>query len=109
MQHLPLSLAAPDMILAQDVRRHDTPTAPPICGKGVLLTESLIERLRNMGVQSVYVEGHPIWLEGDKTLDEELAIVDHRFRKVEDDPLMMKLKDILKGLLRKSMGAQDGQ
>jgi hypothetical protein len=97
------------MVLAKDVRADDNPSSPPICGKGVSLTGSLIGRLTQMGVQSVIVEGHPVTLEGEASLEEMLAVLDKRFVKVQDDPLMMTLKEICRRNLIRSMGQDDGR
>jgi len=94
MQKIPLALAYEGLILAQDIKNEDNPDGPPLCGKGVTLTGSLISRLNRMGVQSIAVEGHPIKMEGERTLEEELAVLDKRFKKVQDDPLMKTLKEI---------------
>jgi len=107
MQNIPILLAAPEMVLARDVRRSDSQSGPPICGKGVVLSESLIERLKAMGVQQVTVEGHPVWLEGDKTLPELLELLEKRFRKVDHEPLMNRLKEIYKAQLIRSMDGAD--
>lgn len=104
MQHIPIQLAHEGMILAKQVPRPENPAGAPICGKGVELTSSLIERLKTMGVQHVCVEGHPVWQEGDKTLDEQVADLHHRFRKVGTNPLMAKIKEIFMAQLMKSMG-----
>jgi hypothetical protein len=94
MQKIPLTLAASGMILAQDIKNPDNPEGPPLCGKGVTLTDSLLDRLQRMGIQSIAVEGHPVNIEGEKSLEEELEILDRRFRKVTDDPLMNKLREM---------------
>lgn len=109
MQHIPISLATGGMVLARDVRRENNPTSLPICGKGMPLTDSLIERLRNMGIPSVYVEGHPVEMEGERTLEEELELLDRRFRKVKDDPFMNKLKEIYRIRLVHSWGPDHGE
>ena len=103
MQTIPLALATADMVLALDVKRSDNPDGPPICGKGMSLTDSLIERLKNLGIQSVTVEGHPVQIEGEKTLDDLLADLEHRFRKVGSDPIMNKLKEICRAQIIRSM------
>ena len=103
MQNIPLSLAAPGMVLAKEIKADDNPASPPICGKGVSLTGPLISRLTQMGVQSVTVEGHPVKLEGEASLEEMLAVLDKRFAKVQADPLMMKLKEIYRSNLMRSM------
>ena len=73
MQKIPLNLAAAEMVLARDVFRSDSPAGIPICGRGTPLTDSLIGRLANLGVQSVYVEGHPVQQDGDRSLEDQLA------------------------------------
>jgi hypothetical protein len=91
------------MVLAKEIKADDNPASPPICGKGVSLTGLLISRLTQMGVQSVTVEGHPVKLEGEASLEEMLAVLDKRFAKVQADPLMMKLKEIYRSNLMRSM------
>ncbi len=107
MQTIPIALATTDMVLARDVKRTDNPAGPPICGKGMTLNESLLERLKTLGIKMITVEGHPVWMEGDKTLPELLDLMDRRFRKVSDDPLMNKLKELYRVRLIRSMGQQD--
>jgi hypothetical protein len=104
MQNIPIKLAAPGMVLAKEIKNPDESSSMPVCGKGVKLTLSLIDRLRNMGIQSVIVEGHPVTLEGEATLEQMLKALDMRFSRVQDDPLMMKLKEIYRKQLLRSMG-----
>ncbi|TWJ18003.1 hypothetical protein [Geobacter argillaceus] len=103
MQNIPISQSQPGMTLAKDVVRPDNPNGSPLCGKGVELTAPLIMRLQNMGVQSIIVEGHPLWLEGDKTLEELLADLDHRFRRLDDHPRMQAIKDVYRDCIINSM------
>ena len=107
MQKIPLSLARPGMVLARDVRKDDDDVSPPICGKGIPLSEALIARLEMMGIQAVTVEGKPVSMEGDRTPDEMLALLDRRFSKVMDDPLMAGLKGIYRDLIMNTTGAPD--
>jgi len=104
MQRIPISLAKPGMVLAKELVRPENPAGPAICGKGMELTESLLERLRYMGIQSITVQGHPVWMEGDKTLDELLQELDQRFSRVAQDSLTGRLKDIYRKYLISSMG-----
>ncbi len=60
MQKIPMALVLPGMVLAQDIKNEDNPDGPPLCGKGVHLTEALISRLQRMDIQSITVEGHPV-------------------------------------------------
>ena len=109
MQSIPITLAAPEMVLAKPIRASDNPSAMTICGKGVKLTESLIDRLREMGFQSITVEGHPVKMDGEATLDDMLAALDKRFRRVKDDPIMMKLKEIYRKQIKQSMENGGGE
>jgi hypothetical protein len=103
MQKIPLKSATSGMILARDVFRGDTSVGAPICGKGTGLTDTLIARFGHMDIQSVYVEGHPVWEEGDRSLDELLRELDARFSKTIHEPLNAMLYDIYKTNLINSM------
>jgi hypothetical protein len=109
MQKIPISLATAGMVLAKEIKSSDDPASMTICGKGIMLTESLINRLHQMGIQSLTVEGHPVAVEGDASLDEMLASLDKRFRRVANDPLMMKLKELYRKQLLRSMGEPGGR
>lgn len=104
MQKIPLMLAKSGMALARDVFRGDSPIGIPICGKDTELTDSLIARFENMDVQSVYVEGHPVWEEGERSFDDLLRDLDDRFSKTLQEPLNVMLYEIYKAYLIKSMG-----
>lgn len=104
MQKIPLKLATAGMVLARDVFRNSNSAAFPVCGKKTLLTEEIITRLENMDIALIYVEGHPIWQEGDLTLEEMLSDLEHRFKKVRQDPLMARLHDIFSDYYNRSMG-----
>lgn len=105
MQNIPIALAKSGMVLAKDVLRLDQSSPVPICGKGTPLTDPLIERLKRMEIQSIIVEGHPVFMEGESTLEEQLEKLDKRFRQVADDPRMMKIKEIYRKQMIRSMEA----
>ncbi|BDV43709.1 hypothetical protein GURASL_26320 [Geotalea uraniireducens] len=109
MQSIPIASAEPDMVLARDVRRVESPQGPTICGRGTVLTSGLIERLKNLGIKSITVEGNPLAAEGENNLENLLAELDHRFRKVDNVPLMRKLKGMYEALLIRSMGGTRGR
>lgn len=109
MQKIPLMLAEEGMVLARDVYRNDSPAGIPICGKETVLTASLIVRLDNLDIKTVYVEGHPVWADGDRSLDDMLLDLDKRFEKVRHDPLTSKLYDIHVDYLKRSMGDDGGR
>lgn len=104
MQTLPISLAEPEMVLARDVMRVDKLDGPPLCGKGIVLTAPLIMRLRDMGVQTITVEGHPLHLEGERTLTELLADLEYRFSQVAGNRRMEFLKGLYRAQIEREMG-----
>lgn len=109
MQKIPLNLAAPEMVLARDIFKNDSPTGMPICGKGTVLSGGLINRLQQMGVQSLYVEGHPVQQEGDRGLTEQLADLDRRFSKTMDNRYNVMLLEIYRNQIRTAMGDDGGR
>jgi hypothetical protein len=109
MQKIPIVMAKPGMVLAQDIFNEDNASGMPICGKGIKLTDSLINRFTQMNIQSISVEGHPVKMEGEASVDEMLAALDKRFSRVADDPLMMKVKALFQKQILRSMGEPDGR
>ncbi|NTW70487.1 MAG: hypothetical protein HGB23_11725 [Chlorobiaceae bacterium] len=109
MQKIPLILAKSGMKLARDVFRGDSPIGFPICGKGTELTEALIARFENIDILTIYVEGHPVWEEGERSFDDLLDELDGRFNKTLHEPLNVMLHDIYKAYLIKSMGGDSGR
>ena len=109
MQKIPLNLAATEMVLARDIFKNDSPTGMPICGKGTELSDSLISRLQQMGVQSLYVEGHPVWQEGDRGLTEQLADLEKRFSKTMDNRYNTTLLEVYRSYFTAAMGDDGGR
>lgn len=109
MQKIPLNLAAAEMVLARDVFRNDSPAGIPICGKGTSLSDSLIARLAHLGVQSVYVEGHPVQQEGDRSLEEQLADLDRRFSKAAGNRYNQVLLNVYRKQITSMMGEDGGR
>ncbi|MEF3168011.1 MAG: hypothetical protein K6360_01540 [Deltaproteobacteria bacterium] len=85
MQRIPISLARQGMKLAKEVRDGD---GKVLCGAGVELSTSMIERLARSGVHAVTVEGHPVNLPGEKSLAEQIRDLEYRFSRVKDDPVL---------------------
>jgi len=109
MQKIPITLAKAGMVLAKEIKGSEDPASMTICGKGVKLTESLIDRLRQMGIQTVSVEGHPVAMPGEASLGEMLVALDRRFNHVANDPLMMKVKELYRKHIIRSMGEPSGR
>lgn len=89
MQEILINQAAKGMVLAKDITNQD---GRVLCGKGTELTDSLIERLKKIEITHVAVQGHPVSIEGEKTLEEELQDIEKRFSRVLDTPPLMYLK-----------------
>jgi len=106
MQKIPLMLAKAGMTLARDVFRGDSPVGMPLCGKGTELTDSLIARFENMDAKTVYVAGHPVSEEGERSIDDLLRELDFRFSKTLQEPLNALLYNIYKAYLTKWMGGR---
>jgi len=109
MQKIPLNLAAAEMVLARDIFKNDSPSGMPICGQGTVLSDSLISRLQQMGVQSLYVEGHPVWQEGDRGLTEQLVELENRLSKTLDTRYNASLLEIDCNQLTAAMGDNGGR
>ena len=99
MQRILLAQAGPGMVLAKEILN---PEGMVLCGAGTPLSEALIERLANMDVVDVTVEGHPVNIEGEKTLNEELQEIDLRFQRVEEIAPLMYLKKRIQARLAAS-------
>lgn len=72
---------------------------------GAELTTSIIERLRNLGIDAIFVEGAK--LGPDKPLDESLKELDDRFTGHEDNSWMMALKRIVAQQLKAAATEHD--
>ncbi|MBI3594045.1 MAG: hypothetical protein HY200_03740 [Nitrospirae bacterium] len=102
MQNIPINYAQKGMILATEVFQPGSTSTMPVCGKGVVLTESLIERMVRIEIKTICVEGHPVSLPGELSLEEQLALLDRRFRKVNDVPRMIEIKEMFRKCLVRS-------
>lgn len=61
---------------------------------GTVLTASLIERLKTLGVASVVVAGTDGAGRGGSS-EEQVAAIEHRFMGHEDNEIMMKIRDMV--------------
>jgi hypothetical protein len=86
MPKLPLNELKPGLKLLKPVTNA---SGMVLLSEGVELNEELIERLRRMEVESVFVRGAN---RQDRPLEELLSELDARFKKTEQEPHMMTLK-----------------
>lgn len=90
----------PDMVLAKPVTNAN---GLPIVAAGTIVDAAMIERLRQMELTSVYVEGDALDF-GGKTLAELEAELEHRFRYVAQDPIQQLILRTLRTHLRATHG-----
>ncbi len=95
MQRLPLYYIKPGMKTYEEVI---DPNGRVLCGKGVELTEEHIKRFEEFGVSFITVEGKPVQLPWEKTLEEELKELEERFEGITDENLL-EIKRIFKEFL----------
>ena len=100
VQQILSAQAKEGMILAKDV---ETPEGRVLCGKGTILSANLVERLLKMDISHVTVEGHPIEVPGEKTLKEELQLLEARFKNVKHIPPLTYIK---KRLMKKLIASR---
>ncbi len=95
MQRLPLTYIRPGMKTFEEVV---DPSGRVLCGKGVEITEDMLKRFQELGVSYVTVEGTPVVLPWEKTLEEELKELEARFEGIEEENLL-QIKELIKELL----------
>ena len=100
MKRVVLHELLPEMVLATPVTNAN---GLPIVAAGTILDPALIERLHQLSLPSVYVEGDDLDSSG-KTLEELESELDHRFRHVAKDPLQQLILRTLRTHLRATHG-----
>ena len=98
MQRIKVEQAAPGMVIAHPI---ETSSGQILCAKGTELTEGLVDRLDNLDISHIFVDGHPVD-DGKprKTLKEELSVLERRFAAVGDNKLMSALKMVVQKHIR---------
>ncbi len=93
MQRIALSKAKPGMTLAEPVTR---PDGLILVGPGLELTESIIDRIRSAGADTVTIEGYPL---GEGEGQEDLRVLadglSRAFRRYRKNAFMMTLHNML--------------
>ncbi len=95
MQKIPLDLARPDMVLAKPVTREN---GMVLVAAGTTLTDSLISKLGNMGVEEIAVQEDGLAMGdgcGAEALEKRMERLDHLFRNHGDNPHMQKIKGLV--------------
>jgi hypothetical protein len=103
MKRVVIDELLPGMVLAKSV----TNTAGlPVVAAGAELDRSMIDRLQQLGLTLVYVEGDAGDTTG-KTLAELEAELEHRFRRVLQDSLQALILRQIRDHLRATHGLQE--
>jgi hypothetical protein len=95
MQKIPLELAKADMVLAKAVTREN---GMVLVAAGTKLTESLISKLGNMGVEEVAVQGDGLGVGdgyGAEALAKRQERLEHLFRNFKEDRYMQRIKGLV--------------
>ncbi|GAB1721604.1 MAG: hypothetical protein GDA65_02580 [Nitrospira sp. CR1.1] len=100
MKRVVIEELTPGMILAKPVTNSTGLVVLPL---GAELDEATLSRLQRLGLTSLYVEGDAGDASG-KTLAELEAELEHRFRRVIDDPLQYQLREAIRLQLRTTHG-----
>ncbi len=90
MEKIPLRLAQAGMVLAQPILNA---AGSVLVGEDVVLSDALVGRLAEAGVQTIAIKSGP--RKGPGTADRVLGRLDHLFRKRNADPFMAALKSML--------------
>ncbi len=90
MPKIPVTKLQPGMILAKPIM---TPNGMVMLGEGTELNEKWIDRIQDMEIASIFIDGPPV-----QTMPEEEAIanLNARFALVADKPHMNVIKKIVK-------------
>lgn len=100
MKRVVITELLPGMVLAKPVTNT---TGLPVVPAGAELDASMIDRLKRLDVPSVYVEGDA-GTDAGKTLAELEAELEHRFRRVLQDPLQQGILAALRSHLHRTHG-----
>lgn len=95
MQRLPLSYIKPGMKTYEEVVDSQ---GRVLCGKGIEITEEMLKKFQELGINYITVEGNVVKLPWEKTLEEELVELERRFSEVKEETLL-QIKEIIKELL----------
>lgn len=93
MQRIPLKYADAGMILGKAVAR---PDGMVLAGEGTVLTDNIIDRLKNAGLPSIVVKGRPVpALASGLDLKKSKNRLSHLFRRHKENPLMWTLRNMI--------------
>jgi hypothetical protein len=101
MQRIPIKFASPGMILAKPALRSD---GMILAGEGFVLSDSVLEKLKDAGLSSLVVKGRPLPnLGAGMDLAKVRERIPHLFRKYQDDPFMNAMRNLLEHFVDKAI------
>lgn len=100
MMTVSIETVRPGMVLAGSVVNEAGMT---LFGRGTVITDVVIERMRSAGAALVMIEGRPT---PRKPRDEELSALDARFRMVHEAPHMAGIREMVRRHIESSYGAE---
>lgn len=105
MQRIPIKFATAGMSLAKPIARGD---GMVLAGENTVLTDAIIDRLKNSEVASVVVKGRPLpGLASGMDLARVRERMPHLFRKYQDNKLMVTMQKMLEQYLDKAVQAEE--
>ena len=100
MQSVEIENVKPGMILANDVKNDRGMVLLP---RGSELTDQLIARLENSGVESISIQNAG---GGQDEFEKKKAVLDQRFSLVMSIPIMVELHDLMVQRLKTECGVE---
>jgi len=101
---IPLQKAKPGMVLAEDI--YTVNGKMILCKKGTELTEDIIRRIENIGIESIVIEEHMNEEKRKRLLQEKLELIEKAFSTKSGDCLNM-IKDALKSFWNKKLSENE--
>lgn len=105
MQRIPIKFATAGMSLAKAISRED---GMVLAGQGTVLTDPVINRLKNAEIPSLVVKGRPLpGLPSGMDLQKVRDRLPHLFRKYDSDQLMVTMRKMLSQYLERAIQAEE--
>lgn len=95
-QRILVTQAAPGMTLARPVL---LPDRMVLVGEGAPVTELLIGQLISRGIKRIVVRGTPLAGPGKQEWEARVAALDERFSRVQANPFMRAMRDVVARVL----------
>jgi hypothetical protein len=88
-QRIQISQARPEMVLSRQVA---TANKMVLCAAHTVLSQDVINRMSNLGIRRLWVEGHPVEDATGKPFSVALGELRERFARCRNHPVMRDLQ-----------------